>query len=732
MKKIIFILLFAFLFLPMVSAMTDEQVEQGWPFSRQIIIGRWAEPRALCDEHSFTESACKEQINKTIANLKAMHIDAVQHVIEETYFLAERYPDKSCIGYYCSGHKKFGEMDNRPSWDYINWTAKRFAEEGINYALDMKVEEVASGMVVQHYSILGNIFGTQFNVMRRPGTINSDRLDFAYSVPRNYIIEMLAWIVNTHPGIKGIRYEESGYWMQTSNNCANYGECESWSPPILQYVKEHYGYIPDPTITNSTHRKWDSTVQQHMLEAMEYYQNLFYEGVRNNITRKYPDFYLQQEPLTTAFMENIRARSTAINVTKQSEQRWIDIVSGTYGGNNGGSTRESWCNEIALIESRTKNVLVTNLISIRQSGIINNYSLDQMNYARTCRPNNVERVFVYEHLNLSIPESAPGTLYGKPFTYLVNNVPLPPYITTQTKTVSAPTFSPVEGTYYTAQNVSIFTNTANATVRYTIDGTSPSKTSTEYTVPIYINNSRTIKAKAWGLNLKESPETTATYIFIPTVKEETYNLVNNSGFESGNTSWTFYTNGIGKFSTGPSAFSGNNSAVIDIYSNGSNIQLYQQGLSIEPNTSYRLSFAAYSTSGNDLAVKLFKDVSPYTNYGLIQTFDLTKNWKTFTTEFTATGFSSTINDGRLQFWLVPFAASGDTYYLDEVRLEKIDASSVNKYDYNKDGIVDIFDLLFISDRFGNTTKYPYPDYDTNSDGNVDILDMVSVSNKISK
>ncbi|MCL7413410.1 MAG: carbohydrate binding domain-containing protein, partial [ANME-2 cluster archaeon] len=100
-------------------------------------------------------------------------------------------------------------------------------------------------------------------------------------------------------------------------------------------------------------------------------------------------------------------------------------------------------------------------------------------------------------------------------------------------------------------------------------------------------------------------------------------------------------------------------------------QLYQKEISLEPNTRYRLSFAAYSTTGHEVTVRLFKHVSPYTSYAPDFTVNLGTSWQTFTAEFTTTGFSSTVNDGRLQFWLSPFAAAGDNYYIDDVLLEKV-------------------------------------------------------------
>ena len=150
------------------------------------------------------------------------------------------------------------------------------------------------------------------------------------------------------------------------------------------------------------------------------------------------------------------------------------------------------------------------------------------------------------------------------------------------------------------------------------------------------------------------------------------NLIQNPGFESGKTSWAFYTNAAGPtFNAVPPGYEGNYSAKLAFSTVGTNMQLYQSGIPLEPNTRYRLSFTAYSTTGHDIRVRLFKQVSPYPLYGLDYTANIGMNWQDFTTEFTTKGFTSHVNDGRLQFWLVPFAAAGDTYFIDDVRLEEV-------------------------------------------------------------
>ena len=63
--------------------------------------------------------------------------------------------------------------------------------------------------------------------------------------------------------------------------------------------------------------------------------------------------------------------------------------------------------------------------------------------------------------------------------------------------VGTPVFSPGSGTYGPDLQVSITTATPDTTIRYTLDGTEPSDTSTLYTAPITPGNGTTIKAKAW-------------------------------------------------------------------------------------------------------------------------------------------------------------------------------------------------------------------------------------------
>ena len=78
-------------------------------------------------------------------------------------------------------------------------------------------------------------------------------------------------------------------------------------------------------------------------------------------------------------------------------------------------------------------------------------------------------------------------------------------------TVATPAFNPTGGTYTSAQNVSLSCATSGATIRYSTDGSIPSITSPQYTAPISVSATKTIKAIAIKSGMTTSATATATY-----------------------------------------------------------------------------------------------------------------------------------------------------------------------------------------------------------------------------
>lgn len=100
-----------------------------------------------------------------------------------------------------------------------------------------------------------------------------------------------------------------------------------------------------------------------------------------------------------------------------------------------------------------------------------------------------------------------------------------------TEQVATPTFTPVEGTYTEAQDVTISTTTEGATIYYTLDGTTPTTNSSVYSTAITISETTTVKAFAVKADMIDSEVATAYYtinIVPPTPTETSYKLITNA------------------------------------------------------------------------------------------------------------------------------------------------------------------------------------------------------------
>jgi hypothetical protein len=183
-----------------------------------------------------------------------------------------------------------------------------------------------------------------------------------------------------------------------------------------------------------------------------------------------------------------------------------------------------------------------------------------------------------------------------------------------------------------------------------------------------------VSAKAGGGISAWSPTASlATFDLPPSFGQ---NAVTNPNFESGTTGWTFFTDGDGRFAVEAPGYHRPASAKVYITQNGSQVELYQDGLVMSPDSNYRLSFAASSNYGHDLEVSVLKGATPFTYYGLAtERVDLRPAWKTYSVDFKPGNFLSPVNDVRLRFWFGPYAAAGDLYAIENVQLVAVNAGT---------------------------------------------------------
>jgi hypothetical protein len=89
------------------------------------------------------------------------------------------------------------------------------------------------------------------------------------------------------------------------------------------------------------------------------------------------------------------------------------------------------------------------------------------------------------------------------------------YNITPPERVSTPTFSPAAGTYTSTQSVTISDATSGATIYYTINGTTPGTSSTEYSGPITVSSTTTLEAIAVATGDTDSTVASAVYTITP-------------------------------------------------------------------------------------------------------------------------------------------------------------------------------------------------------------------------
>lgn len=80
---------------------------------------------------------------------------------------------------------------------------------------------------------------------------------------------------------------------------------------------------------------------------------------------------------------------------------------------------------------------------------------------------------------------------------------------------ATPVFSVAGGTYYSTQTVTITSTSPGTTIYYTVQGTTPTTSSTVYAGPVRVSVSETLRAIASGGDYSESPVASAAYVIRP-------------------------------------------------------------------------------------------------------------------------------------------------------------------------------------------------------------------------
>ena len=150
-----------------------------------------------------------------------------------------------------------------------------------------------------------------------------------------------------------------------------------------------------------------------------------------------------------------------------------------------------------------------------------------------------------------------------------------------------------------------------------------------------------------------------------------------------------------------SPYNGAASCLVTIVNPGASyasLTVRQTSFSLTNNVVYRVRAAMKADSNRSFVMRVKKNVSPFTNYGLSTSFNLTTAWKIFETTFTA---NATVTDAQLAFDCGIGAANVS---IDQVVFEPL--LSGNSY-VNNPIYLDTFsaDIDIANSLFGNSNRF---------------------------
>jgi len=161
-----------------------------------------------------------------------------------------------------------------------------------------------------------------------------------------------------------------------------------------------------------------------------------------------------------------------------------------------------------------------------------------------------------------------------------------------------------------------------------------------------------------------------------------------------------------------------NTTVITINRTRTNISLKFENGSIRVNNATRTSLIA--TSEADLSYILFKNTIPeYANRNV-----------NFTVDGVFFANSTADASGFISLNHTKSITSGSSHTFEWTAFTPITPGDEVSGDLNGDGVVDEKDVVIVNQHMGNLTWPPFPNYDVNQDGIVDIYDMQFVTGKI--
>jgi len=287
----------------------------------------------------------------------------------------------------------------------------------------------------------------------------------------------LAWVLQRYPTLDGLELEEPQMYAEGTD-----------------------GGVINKAFWNSVFVESKAIVVQYRdLSSFIWGFNFISTNTDTNVTRQGIDWvYINNNILFNAvFIQNGFTMSRYQSEVSRWTPRFSNLELGSY----------------TYLHSQTFAACIQQFPTWNDPSCWNQVFFDQVEWAQTAGV--PVDVFILGRLfrpaSMWPNETTPGATAGDKLSYIWN-------ITSSV--VLTPTFSPPSGTYLTPQQVYITSGTANATIRYTTDGSTPSTSSSLYSSPIMISTNTTLKAKAWKAGYIDSGVGIASYAMPAEMPEE--------------------------------------------------------------------------------------------------------------------------------------------------------------------------------------------------------------------
>lgn len=141
-------------------------------------------------------------------------------------------------------------------------------------------------------------------------------------------------------------------------------------------------------------------------------------------------------------------------------------------------------------------------------------------------------------------------------------------------------------------------------------------------------------------------------------------MIQNPDFASNGEGWHLHASGGGTFSVE------GKTAVLSV-APGTNVQFYQPGISLKPATRYRLTVEVQSNDGSDVAIHMHRHSQPYETFGLGHVVELLPGQSQAVDVEFSTPPTGDMSNGRLRFWLAPYAQAGTVYRISNPALVEV-------------------------------------------------------------